>query len=756
MTPLAEIYLPGALTLWCALAFALAALWGYATLARGDETARAFGRRAYGFFALSILLGAAVLALALARRDFRIDYVSQYSGLELAPHFQLAAFWAGQKGSFLIWLVWGALLGVPLARTTGRLEAPVMGLYTLTQLGILLILVRESPFLMLTEAPLDGKGLNPLLQDNWMVIHPPIMFIGYALTAIPFCFAMAALLKKDTSEWAARAFPWALAAFLVLGTAILMGGYWAYKTLGWGGYWGWDPVENASLIPWLLTTALVHGLYLERSKRRYRRANLVLASLAYLAVLYGTFLTRSGVLADFSVHSFVDLGISGWLVALMAFFAGLAALLFATRLRIVETEPNEDPPFSRGTLLVLATIAILTSALVVTIGTSAPLLTRFLENPGQVGPEFYNRVNQPLAILVAFLLAIVPFLTWRGETSLAALLRKIAPAGAVALAGTVVAAVLAIRDPLHLLFVFLALAALSANFWKVVTLFRDGSGRRAGGYLAHVGVGVMLIGFLSSSAYDESAKLTLVQGVPVEVRNMTLTFRGFSPAVDGSGRDRMAVEVARGGDSFTAYPKMFLNPRTRQLMVNPHVESFASGDLYFSPLEFDPGESAGSVREVELPKGGEQRFGDLVLRFVDFDLNKQGNALAAMQSGGKATIAARLMVTRGENAEPTLLEPVYIFDAAGQVEFPALPLPGGGQVAVAGINASTGSVRLLLDGVGLAAGAKPPELSLDVTEKPLIGLVWYGLYVVLAGGLLAYFERLRASRRADALPPATA
>ena len=751
MTPLVELYLPGALTFWCALAFSVAALWGWADLARGDESGRRFARRAYGFFALSILLGSAVLALSLARRDFRIDYVSQYSGLELAPHFQLAAFWAGQKGSFLIWLLWGALLGIPLARTTGKLEAPVMGLYTLTQLGILLIIVRESPFLMLRETPLDGKGLNPLLQDNWMVIHPPIMFVGYALTAIPFCFAMAALLKRDTSEWAARAFPWALAAFLVLGTAILMGGYWAYKTLGWGGYWGWDPVENASLIPWLFTTALLHGLYLERSKRRYRRANLVLAALGYLSVLYGTFLTRSGVLADFSVHSFVDLGISGWLVALMASFAGLALLLFATRLRSVPTEPNEDPPLSRGTFLVLATITVLTSALVVTIGTSAPLLTRFLENPGQVGPEFYNRVNQPLAILIAVLLTAVPFLTWRGEASAAPLLRKLVPSAGVAAAAALVAAALGVREPLHLLFLFLAAAAFSSNLFKVVRLFRDGSARKAGGYLAHVGVGVMLVGFLVSSAYDESAKVTLVEGESATVRDLTLTFRGFEVATDGTGKDRMAVEVARGGKSFVAYPKMFLNPRTRQLMVNPHVENFAAGDLYFSPLEFDPGETGGGVREVELAKGGEQTFGDLAIRFLDFNLDANGNALAAMREGGKVSIGARLEVRRGAEAA-TPVEPIYTFDTDGSVEFPSQPMPGGGRVAVAGINASNGSVRLLLEGVGLAPDAKKAELSLDVTSKPLIGFVWYGLYVVLAGGILAFIDRLRSARRIDDTP----
>src|SRR4030095_1943007 len=206
---------------------------------------------------------------------------------------------------------------------------------------------------------------NPLLQDNWMVIHPPIMFVGYASAAIPFAFAMAALWRRSYDDWAARAFPWALGGFLVLGTAILMGGYWAYKTVGWGGYWGWDPVENASLVPWLFGTVLIHGLHMERAKQRYRRMNFVLAALVYLSVLYGTFLTRSGVLADFSVHSFVDLGISGWLIALMAFFIGLTVLLLALRLRGVTTAKNEDPLLSRGTFMVLSTITVAVCATVV-------------------------------------------------------------------------------------------------------------------------------------------------------------------------------------------------------------------------------------------------------------------------------------------------------------------------------------------------------------------------------------------------------
>jgi len=752
MSGLAHLYLPGALTLWCALFFALAALWGYARLMAGDETARRFARRAYRFFAVSILLAGVVMAVLLARRDFRVDYVFQYSGLDLPFHYQLAAFWAGQKGSFLIWLLWGALIGAPLLLTTGKkLEAPVMGIYTLAQLGILLILIRESPFLMLDHAPADGQGLNPLLQDDWMVIHPPIMFVGYALAAVPFAFAMAALFQRDTKEWAARAFPWALAGFLVLGSAILLGGYWAYKTLGWGGYWGWDPVENASLIPWLLGTALIHGLYLEKTRGRYRRANLVLASLVFLSVLYGTFLTRSGVLADFSVHSFVDLGISGWLIGLMAFFFGLSIWLLSTRLREVETAPNEDPVLSRGTFLVLGSIALLTSALVVTAGTSAPLLTRFMENPGQVGPEFYNRVNFPLAVVVAFLLAMVPFLTWRGETSPGVLLRRLAPAAVFAFLGSAAAAGFGVHEPFHLALVALALLALATNLQTVVQRARNGGLASAGGYLAHVGVGIILLGFLASSAYDQSVKVTLPQGERVAVGDLALTFQRFLGR-EGKLKERAEVLVERaGGDSYLAYPQIFVNDRTRQLMVHPSVESFLLADLYLSPLEFDPGQSPSAIAQVELAKGQTQRLGDVEVTFQGFDMGEKGNALAQMASGGPVTIKAVLDVRRGGTSER--IEPIYRFRQGGDVEFPPTALPGGGRVAIGGINATEGAVRLMVEGVGAAAAGTPAFLALDVTRKPLIALVWWGFYVILFGGLLAIVARFRQARRlAVALP----
>ncbi len=742
---LSHLYLPGAVTIWCAVFFGLAALWGYSQSLRGDQESLAFARRGYLFFTASIVLGSAVLFLVLARRDFRIEYVYQYSGLDLPFHFQIAAFWAGQKGSFLIWLLWGALLGLPLGRSAGREEPTVMGVYLLTLFGLLFILVRENPFVMLTETPPDGAGLNPLLQDDWMVIHPPIMFIGYAAGAIPFAFAAAAMWRRDTSTWAARAFPWALGGFLVLGTAILMGGYWAYKTLGWGGYWGWDPVENASLIPWLFGTVLIHGLYLERTKGRFRRANLVVACLLFISVLYGTFLTRSGVLADFSVHSFVDLGISRWLLAWMGFFGLASVYLLATRLPEVPTAKNEDPMLSRGAFLVLSTVTVGVAALLITIGTSAPLLTRFMDNPGQVGPEFYNRVNMPLALLTAMLLAGIPFLTWKGLPT-SELLRKLAPSFGVALVASLIAVASGVDQLFHLIFVFLSAAALAANLLKVIDMTRTGGLKNAGGYLAHVGVGIMFLGILASSAYDQSVKVTLEQGVAKEVGDdLTMTFKRYVPR-QGQEKESMEIEVVRDdGFRYFAYPKFFLNDRSRQLMVNPDVKNTLLRDFYISPIQYEPGVQPGGNHRVQLARGETSTAGDLEIRFVDFNLNETGDPQTALAGGGLVTIGADLEIVHDGQVQPVTA--IYRFSSGGQIQSPTVDLPGGGRLAMTGINPNAGKVQF--DVAGVAVEGKRARLSIDVTRKPLIQLVWGGLYVVLAGGALATWKRFRGALAID-------
>jgi cytochrome c-type biogenesis protein CcmF len=736
MEYLSHLYLPGALALWCAVIFSLSTMWGYVSALSGNAASLTFARRSYGFFALSIVLAAVLLSLLLMLRDFRVEYVYQYSGLDLPTHYQFAAFWAGQKGSFMIWLFWGTLLGLLLRRSAGANEPAIMGIYTLTLTGLLFILVRENPFIMLGKAPWDGQGLNPLLQDNWMVIHPPIMFIGYAASAIPFAFAIASLWRRRYDGWAERAFPWALGGFLVLGTAILLGGYWAYKTLGWGGFWGWDPVENASFIPWLFGTVLIHGLHMERTQGRYRRANYVFTVLTYISVLYGTFLTRSGVLADFSVHSFVDLGISGWLTFLLGGFSLLGVGLLVLRWREIPTAPNEDPFLSRGTFMVLGTITILIAALVITVGTSAPLLTRFMKDPSQVGPSFYNRVTLPIAMLVALLLALVPYLPWRG-IAFREVARKMLWPFVVGVAVTAGAVLWKIHDAFHLVFILLATLALATNFQKTVDKLRGASGLRgAGGYLAHVGVGFILLGIITSSGYDVSTKVTLIQGVPQKVDDMTLTFKRFIPR-QGREKERMEVEVARAGRKpFNVYPKFFINDRTRQVMVNPDIKSSALQDLYVSPIDFDPGQP-----RLRLAKGETGQVGGMQVKFVRFDLQAQGgNAIAAMSAGQPVTIGAAVEVTQG--GQTTALMPLYrINPATSSVDTPPMPLPGGGAIMISGINATNGAVQFDVSGV-----PNPAKLSIDVTRKPLIQLVWGGFYIVLLGGILAAVHRFRQMR----------
>src|SRR5215471_11471565 len=349
------MFWPGVATLWAALLCGMTSIYGYFRADRGAAEWLPFARRAYALFVGCVVATSAILMALLLRHRFDVGYVNAYSSRDLPLHFLISTFWAGQEGSFLLWCFWGALIGLFVWRSAKEQEAPVMIVYIATFIGIVGILCKQSPFKLLPPpVPQDGVGLNPLLQDPWMVIHPPVMFSGFASLSVPFAFAIAALWKKRWDGWILRAIPWALFTFLTLGTAILMGGYWAYKTLGWGGYWGWDPVENTSLVPWLCTAALVHGLFLQRSQKRHRRVNLILACFAFATILYGTFLTRSGILADFSVHSFVDLGITGWLVTILVGFVLLSIAMLAWRWRAIPRIAEEEPPaLSRSVFFIL-------------------------------------------------------------------------------------------------------------------------------------------------------------------------------------------------------------------------------------------------------------------------------------------------------------------------------------------------------------------------------------------------------------------
>jgi cytochrome c-type biogenesis protein CcmF len=724
----------------------------YFRVDRGRHDLLSTARGAYAAFATSVVAASVVLMMLLIQHRFDVAYVNSYSSADLPFHFLISTFWAGQEGSFLLWCLWGSIIGLFVWRSAKEQEAPVMIVYIATFIGIIAILCKQSPFKLLPPpAPTDGVGLNPLLQDPWMVIHPPVMFIGFASLSVPFAFAISALWKKRWDGWVPRASPWALVSFVTLGTAILMGGYWAYKTLGWGGYWGWDPVENTSLVPWLFTTALVHGMFLQRVKKRHRKVNLILACAAFATILYGTFLTRSGVLADFSVHSFIDLGITGWLVSILGFFLLLSIGMIALRWRQVPVlEEEETGLLSRGVFFILGIAVFCALACVILLGTSAPILTRLSGNPSQVQTTFYNKTAAPAALLLAVLSGLVAFVSWKGASAreLFVSTRRSLLVGA---AVVVLSFLLGGRDPASLVLLFVASTAADMNLRAVIRKAKNGKFGGAGGYLAHVGVGIMLAGIVVSGVYARTERLTLVKNEPTKVGDKTLTFLRVVPGT-ATQKQGMEVRVATAGGKLAyAYPKMYVNSRTGQLMANPAIRRSAILDYYLSPQQYDPGQPEKVGRDVQLTKGTTQSIEGTGFTFREFNADRS----SMMQGGKEVLVLTDLTITPPDGSKhDATVRFVYRLDGA-EPDSPEVEVPGvaGAVMRVVAVSPSDGAVVLRLRGISKDPAsefqaATRESLSLEVTRKPLINLVWGGFYVMMAGGLLALFKRTREARRA--------
>jgi cytochrome c-type biogenesis protein CcmF len=743
---------PGVAAIWGALLSGLACAGAYFAVDRGRRDLLPLARAMYSAYATCVVVASAILMTLLLQHRFDVAYVNSYSSTDLPFHFLFSTFWAGQEGSFLLWCFWGALIGFFVWRSAKEQEAPVMIVYLATFLGIIAILCKQSPFKLLPPpAPADGVGLNPLLQDPWMVIHPPVMFVGFASLSVPFAFAIAALWKKRWDGWIARTLPWVLLTFLTLGTAILMGGYWAYKTLGWGGYWGWDPVENTSLVPWLFTAALVHGMFLQKARKRHRKINLILACTAFATILYGTFLTRSGILADFSVHSFVDLGITGWLVAILGAFVGLSILMIAFRWRSIPAADDEEAPLlSRSVLFILGIAVFCALGLVILLGTSAPLLTRISGTPSQVQLSFYGATTAPAGFLLLLFAGLVAFVSWKGASlrELLASCRRSLIVGAVAIA---VALGFGARDVASLVLLFMAVFCADMNLQAVLRKARTGKLGGAGGYLAHVGVGIMLAGVVVSGNYAKLQRVNLKVDTPTKVGDATLTFLRVVP---GTAERKTAMEVrvdTARGKTWYAYPKMYENSKTGQLMANPDIRNGAFADLYITPQQYDPGQPEVVGRDVRLAKGTTTNIEGTGYTFRDFNADRA----AMMRGEKKILILTDLTITPpdGTQHDATIK---YVFHLEGQAsEAEELEVPGvpGAKMRVLAVSPNDGAVMLRLTGVSKNPAdefqaATVESLSVEVTRKPLIALVWAGFYVLMAGGILAFVKRTGEARRA--------
>jgi cytochrome c-type biogenesis protein CcmF len=448
-------------------------------------------------------------------------------------------------------------------------------------------------------------------------------------------------------------------------------------------------------VPWLMTAALTHGMLLQRGRGRFRRLNVALAIFAYLLVVYATFLTRSGVLGDFSVHSFVDLGITGWLVFNMFFFLVVSLALLAWRWREIPSEVGDEPFVSRTIFFVVGILMLILIALIVGLGTSAPLISRIWGQPAQVGPDFYNSMGFWLAVVFAAFLGATPFLGWARAREGAASRFAVTLVVTVALLG--LGAVLGVTGWKALIYVGAVLFTIVANCWATIDKGWRGQWRAAGGVLSHVGIGLMMLAFLTTGWLDRDQKVRLIENEPAEVLGFTLTFLGHEKPTP-SARDAMVVEVSDpDGRSFVLKPRMWVNQKSNQMIANPDIKTFLTKDLYLAPVEFNPAEEAPASGRMVLIKDQPQQFKDWTLTFLGFDMSRQDAVPGALTVG----VAVRLEMP---DAEPVVLEPSVISMNDGSVQPVAVDIPGvpGGKLRATGMSVDQGAVRIEL--LGLSGG----------------------------------------------------
>lgn len=474
---------------------------------------------------VTLLAASAILIHLILTHQFQFYYVWNYSSMDLETKYLFSAFYGGQEGSFMLWILISTLFGFGLIRwTRPPYRWPVLFVMAFTQAFLLSMIlgwdlgglkIGASPFRTIAQempdapflranpefVPADGRGLNDLLKSPWMMIHPPILFVGFAMMTIPFAFAIASLWTRTYHEWVRPALPWTLAANVSLLTAIFLGGYWAYETLSFGGYWAWDPVENASLVPWLIGTAGIHTMIIQTRSARAHKASLFFAIFAYILIVYETFLTRSGVLANASVHSFVDLGLYNQLVLFMLAITVLGLGFYVARYREIPSPEKESEILSGEFLTFTGAILLLVLGLVIILGTSSPIIGRlFYENPTPPEISFYNDWSAPLAILMGLLTVIGQVVFWRPQTW-----DSLASALLVPLLLTSVATMTSIvfgnvRDLFVMIYLFSGWFTVFGNGAVLWDLARRNP-KLIGGTLTHVGFGALLLGVMASSKY---------------------------------------------------------------------------------------------------------------------------------------------------------------------------------------------------------------------------------------------------------------
>ncbi|PID59668.1 MAG: cytochrome C biogenesis protein [Ignavibacteriae bacterium] len=762
-------------------------------------------RIGYHITAIMSILASIILFYAVLTHQYQYNYVYSYSGSGLSTGLLLSSFWGGQEGSFLLWVFFTAIVGIILLDYTskrGDLEPRVMMIFTLSLTFLLLLVtpILKSPFNYIWMDPsfvdiknlnsnflsfpfiqnfmfqdasqgktfikidaqlkallaasgisikdfiVEGKGLNPLLQNFWMQVHPPVLFLGFSMSAVPFAFAVAALLKNDYRDWVKQAFPWMLAGTMILGLAIMLGGYWAYGILGWGGYWGWDPVENSSLIPWLIGVGSIHTLIIQKKTQakggagRFVKTNLILAMLTYIFVLYSTFLTRSGILGDSSVHSFTEPGMLVYLmlVIFMAVFLLIGLFGFAYRWKYLENEfTAEENLLSRELALFTGSVALIASAIIVLAGTSAPIFGQAVEI------RFYDELNLPIAIIIGLLNGFSLLLKWKSNKNSFIIKQLITPL------------VISIAFTLAVIFwggvydVMLILLSLSSIFTIVINFqiaYKIARKKVAnlGAYVAHIGIALFLLGVVATGGFSKQDSIDLEKGKTKDIFGYNLTFTGYS-LIENGKKFAFNIKVEKGNSEKIISPVMFIAKMNNSLMREPAIWTMLTKDFYVTPVSYDENgsESQRAGKSVILKKGESFIYEGNKITFTGFNFPQ--SAMSAMRSGNDFTIGANITV-ESQDKKSYDVEP-KIQNVSGNREFVAEKIDELNLLIKVNNLDANGSVSLFLSDLNSenenVPTVKKAVLSIEASIKPFINLIWTGVIFMVIGFVIAVIKRTK-------------
>jgi cytochrome c-type biogenesis protein CcmF len=736
----------GQVVLVLAGVLSLGAAVGYGRIVPGRTGSLVLPRMLMATSTTLVVIASAILTALFLTHDFSNGYVFAYSDRSLPLHFLLSSFYAGQEGSFLFWVLCSSLIAVALSGFSRKrdAEAEVMTVFLLVQAVLIGLSLFKSPFvsiwakypdLPIGQLPADGRGLNPLLQNFWMVIHPPVLFIGFSLMAVPYSQAIAGLWKRKPLLLSEQGLSWTLLAVSILGLGIMLGAYWAYGVLGWGGYWGWDPVENSSLVPWITGAALVHTLVAQRRTGRYIKTNLALAVVSFFLVIYSTFLTRSGILGDASVHAFADggAGIYWLLLSFMTVICCSGIFFIILRAKDLAGEMTTGGWLTRETLLAAGSIVLLLSAAVVLFGTSLPIFSAT-----RVETSFYDSTNLPLAILIALLIGLSLYTQWE-EHDARYTARKLWKALLAAIIATVLCVAFGMHDVATGGLVFTAFFALFVNVDTGVRIL-GGDPLFLGGKIAHIGLAIFFIGVVATGKYSTKEHVVLPRGTPVQALGHTLTYTGFNVTKDQ--KYIFDVRADRGTTSFILNPVMF-TAGEQGIMRNPDIMSGFTHDFYMSPQSLEPPQDGSTMAEVEFEKGQERQIGDATVTFTGFEMG--GHTKGSMsQEEAERGVAALLTIT--QNGREETLKPRLVpgGDTPVHTGVPSNLL--GADVQLLSMNISMGEgasqVTIGIEHAGQQA-PKPDVLVVEASIKPFVNLLWAGTVLMMIGFALAIVKRWR-------------